>query len=257
MSHTGIVLVNYVCFSLAFLVVNMLWLSDIIGLEGDSYYFLPTHLYKKTKMNFVSCVVVSAILIVTNNWWCVPALIYKFLYWVAHVGRKEEKKMNEQIESNIDITIHKILFEEDGNFKYKGCGNAHTHGMEKYKCFNLCLAVELDDQKTRDILNTVAELCAHNDKNIYSHLFDGVHYVDDENGENIFKFKLKPALCYDELCLLIVLPDENGMFPEDEKCLEPYCYQTLDREHDIKDITNDIINNPNIYVPKELINFYK
>ena len=48
MSHTGIVLVNYVCFSLAFLVVNMLWLSDIIGLEEDGY-FLPTHLYKKPK----------------------------------------------------------------------------------------------------------------------------------------------------------------------------------------------------------------
>lgn len=97
MSHTGIMLVNYMCFSFAFLVVNILWLSDIIGLEEDGYYFLPTHLYKKTKMNFVSCVVVSAILIVTNNWWCVPALIYKFLYWISHVGRKEEKKTNEQI----------------------------------------------------------------------------------------------------------------------------------------------------------------
>ena len=162
-----------------------------------------------------------------------------------------------KLESNIDINIHKILFEEDEIFKYKGCGNAHTHGMEKYKCFNLCLAVELDDQKTGYILNTVAELCAYNDKNILSYLYDYVHYVDDENGENIFKFKLKPVLCYDELCLLIVLPDENGMFPEDEKCLEPYCYQILDREHDIKDITEEVINNPDMYISKELINFYK
>lgn len=95
MSHIGIVLVNYMCFSFAFLVVNILWLSDIIGLEEDGYYFLPTHLYKKTKMNFPSCVVVSAILIVTNNWWCVPALICKFLYWISHVGREEEKKTND------------------------------------------------------------------------------------------------------------------------------------------------------------------
>lgn len=46
-------------------------------------------------MNFPSCVVVSVILIVTNNWWCVPALICKFLYWISHVGRKEEKKTND------------------------------------------------------------------------------------------------------------------------------------------------------------------
>ena len=153
--------------------------------------------------------------------------------------------------SNLDINIHQIIFEEDKNFKYEGCGNAHTHGMEKYGLFNLCLAVELESERTAFILNTVAELFT-NPEEITPQNFMGIHYLDKEDGVNILKFYLRPVLCYDELCFLVVLADENGNFPEDEECLEPYCYQELDDEHEIKPLSEGVYNNPLDYLPTKL-----
>lgn len=158
--------------------------------------------------------------------------------------------------NNLDINIHQISFGKDKNFKYKGCGNAHTHGMEKYGFFNLCLAVELELQKTIYILNTVAELLCNSEEIAPQNLM-ATHYVDTEDGTNIFKFQLRFVICYDELCLLVVLADENGNFSEDEECLEPYCYQGLDDEHEIKPLSKGVYDNPLDYLPTKLQENFK
>lgn len=77
----------------------------------DNYgmdYFLPSTLYKKTKMNKFGCVVCSIFLFIINYLYCstylllllVKKTIWKYIYWLFTVGRKDEED-KEDINDNI------------------------------------------------------------------------------------------------------------------------------------------------------------
>ena len=126
----------------------------------------------------------------------------------------------------LDIICHKIGY----TGKNKGLGNAHTHGLEDYGKFNICLGIELNNEDTENILNTVAELYCDPEEEFNVSL---AHLVKDENDEDWFAFYFQPVFCFEEPNFLIVLADENGNFPEDKDCLEPYKSQ-LKNHHDIE-----------------------
>lgn len=98
----------------------------------------------------------------------------------------------------------------------KKCGivpeyaNIHTHGMEKYKLPNLCLAVGYDKKKATHILNTVSDCIIKDNK----FNFDLVHCFDEPDGNGSYRtymrvmFK-KVVCCDEEAYLIILLNDDN------------------------------------------------
>ena len=114
--------------------------------------------------------------------------------------------------------------------KYKGLINAHTHGLEKVNLPNLCLGVDIGDEKIEQILNTVTDIVLNPDEN--SDILV-THIVTDKDGSAMFSFKLIPATSYDEDVLLIVLADKNGKFPWEDGCKRPYKYQ-INNHHNIE-----------------------
>ena len=61
----------------------------------EKNYFYPTTLYENTKMNAISCIVVSLILIAINYLYTIPYLLYRAIYFITHVGRNEEEREDE------------------------------------------------------------------------------------------------------------------------------------------------------------------
>lgn len=61
----------------------------------ENNYFYPTTLYENTKMNAISCIVVSLILIAINYLYTIPYLLYRAIYFITHVGRNEEEREDE------------------------------------------------------------------------------------------------------------------------------------------------------------------
>ena len=54
--------------------------------------------------------------------------------------------MKKKFKTPLDIMCHKVDYTgtPEGNCKYKGLGNAHTHGLGDYGKMDLCLGVDLD-----------------------------------------------------------------------------------------------------------------
>ena len=132
----------------------------------------------------------------------------------------------------MDIMCHKVDYtgSPENNYKHKGLGNAHTHGLGDYGKTDLCLGIDLDLQETQFILNSVAELmCDPNRTFNMSH----AHSICDNNDNEMFRFYIVPAFCCEEPSNLIVLADKNGTFPDRRGCDAPYCYQ-LNSHHEIE-----------------------
>lgn len=91
----------------------------------------------------------------------------------------------------LDIICHKIGY----TGKNEGLGNAHTHGLEDYGKFNICLSIELNNEDTENILNTVAELFCDPEEEFNVSL---AHLVKDENDEDWFAFYFQPVFCFEE-----------------------------------------------------------
>lgn len=62
--------------------------SDYLD-DFDFDYFFPTTLYEITGMNVFGCVIVSILLFCVNYLYCSVVLIFCFLYWITHIGRKD------------------------------------------------------------------------------------------------------------------------------------------------------------------------
>lgn len=62
--------------------------SDYLD-DFDFNYFFPTELYEVTGMNVFGCVIVSILLFCVNYLYCSVVLIFYFLYWITHIGRKD------------------------------------------------------------------------------------------------------------------------------------------------------------------------
>lgn len=133
-------------------------------------------------------------------------------------------------EKPLDIIIHKIDYSEGGKesdvyWMNQGLGNAHTHGMGQYGFIDICLGIDLEERRTYFILNTICELiCDPNEEFDFS----VKHIVYDKNDEIQFEFHLMPAFCYDEPSFLVILADEDGHYPTDLICKEPYNLQYVD-----------------------------
>lgn len=58
--------------------------------------------------------------------------------------------MKKKFKTPLDIMCHKVDYTDtpEGNCKYKGLGNAHTHGLGDYGKMDLCLGVDLDLEET-------------------------------------------------------------------------------------------------------------
>lgn len=71
-------------------IINMYIIVVEIEIEIEPFdYFFPTTLYEVTEMNIFGCIVVSIILFCINYLWCSIVLIFYFLYWITHIGRKD------------------------------------------------------------------------------------------------------------------------------------------------------------------------
>lgn len=140
--------------------------------------------------------------------------------------------MKKQFKTPLDIMCHKVDYTgtPEGNCKYKGLGNAHTHGLSDYGKMDLCLGIDLDLEETQFILNSVAELmCDPNGSFNMSH----GHIVYDNDDKELFRFYIVPAFCCGEPSNLIVLADKHGIFPDKRGCDAPYCHQ-LNSHHEIE-----------------------
>lgn len=56
----------------------------------DKYYYFPTHIYKKSKLNIFGSIVVSILAVLSNPGYCIIMTIYAIIYFIFHVGRKED-----------------------------------------------------------------------------------------------------------------------------------------------------------------------
>ena len=94
-----------VIFTIGYFIANVcvatFRLMNRILIDKDSYreeplIYTPKHLYKHTQMNIVFCHICSILINVSSVLYyivLIPVyivyLICRFLYWIAHIGRKE------------------------------------------------------------------------------------------------------------------------------------------------------------------------
>ena len=128
----------------------------------------------------------------------------------------ENSLMRLKILTRNDCTwiIHKIPIH---NEKKKYLCNAHTHGMRIYTHKDFQMVVDMEEG-VEYILN---ELC--------SRVKNGETFVAGQGVEGIYNnkypIKLMNVKESDRTVLRVILPDDEGKYPDDEECAAPYCYQ--------------------------------
>ena len=71
---------------IAYLIISVLF---CIALESEYYIvtnLTPSNLYKNTSMNKVGCWIVCILCFILGG----AAWIWKFIYWIFHIGRKDD-----------------------------------------------------------------------------------------------------------------------------------------------------------------------
>lgn len=66
------------------LVYSIIWIT--VFFDGDEMPCTPKGFYKNTKMNRLGCMCVSLVLWI----YCPLIAIFKFFYWIFHVGRRDK-----------------------------------------------------------------------------------------------------------------------------------------------------------------------
>lgn len=113
------------------------------------------------------------------------------------------------------IFIHKIAdYSMEEKFGIPYLCNVHTHGLERYAGYNLRINIGLSDEETAYILNTVAAIII-SEGGIDS---NRIHCVNDDEGNTIFRFYLRPVDYCHELCYQIMLADKKGVLPYKSEC---------------------------------------
>ena len=76
--------------------INLIFRIDFYTNKDTLFYFLPTVIYKNTKMNIFGCILLSIFCFITNYFWCILAIIIliidmiiNFIYNITHVGRQQ------------------------------------------------------------------------------------------------------------------------------------------------------------------------
>ncbi len=100
--------------------------------------------------------------------------------------------------------------------------NAHTHGMERYGHIDFQMVLRLSDTEIARILNTLG-LWVQSGKRFHSDdMVSGIYEDCDVRLDEFEETGRK--------VLRVIIPDKNNIFPEDESCMEPYCFQLLETD---------------------------
>ena len=106
---------------------------------------------------------------------------------------------------------------EEGFLQY-AC-NAHTHGMENYKHLDFQMVLNLGADEISRILNTLGLRVQAGERFKVGDMVSDIY-------EDCFVRLDKQEECGREV-LSVVIPDKYNVFPEDERCMEPYRLQNL------------------------------
>ena len=118
---------------------------------------------------------------------------------------------------NVDWIIHCIL-DDPGPYPY--LGNAHTHGMEKYRHLNFQTVINFPQEHICYLLNTMGMRVRNGETFHDGDMVSGIYEDCD--------VRLKKVRETGRDVLRLIIPDKYNRFPEDTHCMEPYKYQELD-----------------------------
>lgn len=112
----------------------------------------------------------------------------------------------------MDWYIHGVVQDEDATVHFPYLIDYHTHGLEKHGLKNLCMFFDYGDygKTNMDLINTIAQMMVNGEK--FS--LDKLHYIDDENGNILYRFALREFNWRDEDHIKIIVLDENYKIPE-------------------------------------------
>jgi hypothetical protein len=112
----------------------------------------------------------------------------------------------------MDWYIHGVVQDEDATVHFPYLIDYHTHGLEKHGLKNLCMFFDYGDygKTNMDLINTIAQMMVNGEKfSLYK-----LHYIDDENGNILYRFALREFNWRDEDHIKIIVLDENYKIPE-------------------------------------------
>lgn len=129
------------------------------------------------------------------------------------VYEKQQKLLKEK-----GYYIHNIIPDESSNLP-KNIAYSHTHGLkENFKHPELEIVLNIDPKIINIIIDNVVAILKKENKKL----------KDEEMLKNViakYPVKIKHIIKDNDLICRIVLPDPNGMFPEDSNCIKPYSLQ--------------------------------
>lgn len=100
--------------------------------------------------------------------------------------------------------------------------NAHTHGMERYGHMDFQMVLRTSEEEIARILNTLGLRVQAGER---FHAGDFVSDIYEDCNIRLDAFEETGRQV-----LRVIISDEHNVFPEDERCMEPYKQQLLDTE---------------------------
>ena len=80
---------TYIILNLIFVIPFALTLLTVC--MKNALFFTPNELYRRTKMNIIGCYICSFVIVIIFPIYCIPASIIWIIYYLFHIGRKEDK----------------------------------------------------------------------------------------------------------------------------------------------------------------------
>ena len=112
----------------------------------------------------------------------------------------------------MDWIIHVVEQDKNKILRFPYLTDFHTHGLEKYGLKNLCMFFDYGDNgvTNANLINTIAQMMVNGEHFSTNNL----HYIDDENGDILYRFALTEFNWHGEDLLKIIVLDENYQIPE-------------------------------------------
>ena len=112
----------------------------------------------------------------------------------------------------MDWIIHIVEQDKNKTLWFPYLTDFHTHGLEKHGLKNLCMFFDYGDDgiTNGDLINTIAQMMVNGEE--FS--TDKLHYIDDKNGDILYRFALREFNWHGEDLLKIIVLDENYKIPK-------------------------------------------
>ena len=149
--------------------------------------------------------------------------------WECKYEPKDKEKgikMNDDIErfdeanTGITWTIHGVIgMAEEHKGKFKDVtymGNFHTHGLDLYGHRELCIVLNMPQEKAGELLNNMGLMISKKGRTFSEGIQKDV--LQNDYDVELISFEDDPTL-------YVILPDVNNKFPSDADCEEGYNYQ--------------------------------